>query len=65
MESICLKLVQSLVHVSYQMANWKCVRNVVTKVLNISNEARGNSIYHFVSIPVSVHWKQLKKTKSY
>ena len=55
---ICLKLVRSSVPVSYLMGNWKWVKKVVARVLKLSNEALGNSMYHFVAGLVNVRWKR-------
>ena len=55
---VCLKLVKISVPVSYLMGNWKWVKKVVAKAVKLSNEARGNSMYHFTVELVSVHWKR-------
>jgi len=61
---IYLKLVNISVPISYLMGNRKWVKNVVDKAVKLSSEARGNSIYHFVAGPVSVHWKRHSLTES-
>lgn len=46
------------------MDTWKWVNNVVVKAVKLSNEAHGNSLYHFVTRLVSVCWKMSILTKS-
>ena len=61
---VYLNLVKSFVPVSYMMGNWKWVKKVVVKAVKLSNEAHGNSMYHFTTRPVSICWKRCNLTKS-
>ena len=51
-------LVRSFIPVSYLIGNWKWVKKVVAKVVKLSKEALGNSMYHLAAKPVSVFWKR-------
>lgn len=44
------------------MGNLKCVRKVVAKVVKLSKEAHGNSMYHFAAGTISVRWKRQSLT---
>jgi len=46
------------------MGNWKWVKNVVAKDVKLSNEAHGNSMYHFAAGLLSVRWKRRSLTES-
>ena len=43
--------------ISYQIGNWKCVKNTIAKALKFQKEWCGNLMYHFVVIQVRVLWK--------
>ena len=44
--------------------SWKCMRKDMARELKSWKEARGSSIHHFASEPISVHWKRHKRIES-
>lgn len=54
MAVVYLNLVNIFIPVSYLMGSSKWVKNVGAKDVKLSKEARGNSMYHFAVVPVSV-----------
>jgi len=46
------------------MGNWNWFKNVVAKVVNLSKEALGISMYHLAAGLVSVLWKRWNLTES-
>ena len=52
--------VKRFVPVSYQIANWKCVKKDIARALKSKKECCDNSMYHFAAILVRVIWKSCR-----
>ena len=58
---VCWSEVNSYIHVSYWIGNWKCVKKAIAKALKSQNECRGNSMYHLATMEVRVLWKRCRR----
>ena len=63
-ELYCRREVKIFVPISYQIGNWKWVRNIVANELKSINECCGSLLQHFLIMSVNILWKSLNQIES-